>query len=77
MDGERVQPAEKSSGVQLSSDLKPGAPQESGKPSGESKGFIRKVTGSGWFWASLGAVVLGALIISNNQVTNVPTHTMQ
>ena len=45
----------------------------------KKKSFLGKLTKSGWFWAGVGAVVIGAAVVlsSSNQTTTVPSHTVQ
>jgi hypothetical protein len=74
IEGARLTLPEKVNQTVLSDDLKPGTPATSAVTAPNKKSFLGKLTESGWFWAGVGALVLGALVISNNQTTTVPTH---
>jgi hypothetical protein len=67
-------------GVKLSDDLKPGgelsAPDGTLVTSKPKPGLASILLHSPWFWTGVGAVIIGAIVISRNQTTTEPTHTV-
>lgn len=62
----------------LSDDLKPGGNATlSSFTSPAKKDFFGSLIKSGWFWAGVGALVVGVVALSSSQTTTVPSHTTQ